>query len=81
MNNLEILNHICKTLENNFAKCENHEITPFELREMNERFFNSLYAELLPAKMGANKFYTLWDKATDWLARKHGVYTTFGRGR
>lgn len=81
MTNLEILNHICKTLDSNFEKCENHEITPFELREKNEMFFNGLYFELVPAKMSANKLCTLWDKATDWLARKRGIYTTIGIGR
>lgn len=81
MTNIEILNHICRVLDSNFTKAENHEITPFELREMNARFFKDLYAELVPAKMSANKFCALWDKATDWLARKRGIYTTIGKGR
>lgn len=74
MTNLEIINHICQTLDSNFTKWENHEIDPFEMRDMNAKFFDTLYHEFVPAKMSANKFSTLWDKATDWLARKRGIY-------
>lgn len=80
MTNLEIINHICRVLDSNFAKWENVEITLFELREMNARFFKEIYDEFVPEKMSANKLCTLWDKATDWLARKHGIYPTTWKG-
>lgn len=80
MTNLEIINHICRVLESNFLKAETHEITPFELREKNAILFRELYEEFVPYKMSANKLCTLWDKATDWLARKHGIYPNIGKG-
>lgn len=81
MTNLEILNHIQRTLESNFLKAENHEITPFELREKNLILFNELYDEFVPYKMSVCKFCTLWDKVTDWIARKHGINPTTWKGR
>ena len=80
MTNLEIINHICRVLDSNYKKALNGEITPFELREKNAILFKELYDELVPYKMSANRLCALWDKATDWLARKHGIYPTTWKG-